>query len=70
MVNAAVAATQDDPRLAITLENAANGIAMPNNPEMGAFWGAMGPALANISGGQQSAEDALDDAAKRILSGE
>ena len=70
MVNSAVAATQDDPRLAITLENAANGIAMPNNPEMGAFWGAMGPALANISGGQQSADAALDDAAKRILSGE
>jgi len=40
---------------------------MPSNPEMGAFWGAMGPALANITSGAATVEDALNDAATRIL---
>ena len=34
---------------------------------MGAFWSAMQPALGNITTGAQSVEDALNDAAKRIL---
>jgi len=34
---------------------------------MGAFWGAMGPALTNITTAVQSPEEALNDAAKRIL---
>lgn len=59
--------TQEDPLVKATIANAANGIPMPSNPEMGAFWGAMGPALTNITTGVQSPEDALNDAAKRIL---
>ena len=45
----------------------ANGIPMPSNPEMGAFWSAMGPALTNITSGAQSPTDAPNDAAARIL---
>lgn len=63
-------AAQDDPKVAATLENAAIGVPMPSNPEMGAFWGAMQPALTNITTGQSSVEDALNDAAARILAGE
>ncbi len=40
---------------------------MPSNPEMGAFWSAMGPALGNITSGAASVDAALDDAAARIL---
>jgi len=58
---------QEDPLVKATIANAANGIPMPSNPEMGAFWGAMGPALTNITTGVQSPADALNDAAKRIL---
>ena len=50
-----------------TLANAAVGVPMPSNPEMGAFWSAMGPALSNITSGAQDVKPALDDAAKRIL---
>jgi maltose/maltodextrin transport system substrate-binding protein len=60
-------AAQDNPNVAATLANAATGIPMPSNPEMGAFWAAMGPALTNITSGVQSPADALNDAAKRIL---
>jgi maltose/maltodextrin transport system substrate-binding protein len=40
---------------------------MPNIPEMGAFWSNMGPALTAITQGRQSVEDALNDAAARIV---
>lgn len=60
-------AAQTDPKVGATIANAATGIPMPSNPEMGAFWGAMGPALSNITSGVASVEDALDDAAARIL---
>ncbi len=56
-----------DVNVAATLTNAQSGVAMPSTPAMGKFWGAMGPALQNITGGQQSVEDALNDAADRIL---
>jgi maltose/maltodextrin transport system substrate-binding protein len=56
-----------DPNIATTLANAAIGVPMPSNPEMGAFWSAMGPALGNITSGAQDPQAALDDAAKRIL---
>jgi maltose/maltodextrin transport system substrate-binding protein len=56
-----------DPNIAATLANAAIAIPMPSNPEMGAFWSAMGPALGNITTGAQDPKTALDDAAKRIL---
>lgn len=61
---------QDDPKVAATLANAAIGMPMPSNPEMGAFWSAMQPALTNITSGQTSVEEALNDAAARILGGE
>ena len=52
-----------------TLANAAIGVPMPSNPEMGAFWSAMQPALSNIATDAQDVKPALDDAAKRILGG-
>jgi maltose/maltodextrin transport system substrate-binding protein len=60
-------AAQTDPNVQATLANAAVGVPMPSNPEMGAFWSAMQPALTNITTGAQSPADALNDAAKRIL---
>ena len=60
-------AAQTDPKVGATIANAATGIPMPSNPEMGAFWSAMGPALSNITSGAASVEAALDDAAARIL---
>lgn len=63
-----VAATQtSDPRLAAALEAARGGVPMPSNPEMGRFWSAMEPALAAITNGQQTPQEALDGAAQRIL---
>jgi maltose/maltodextrin transport system substrate-binding protein len=56
-----------DPAVTATIANVAAGVPMPSNPEMGAFWSAMGPALANITSGAQDVKAALDDAAKRIL---
>jgi len=67
LVDISSAALQSDPNVAATLEIAKSGIPMPSNPEMGAFWAAMGPALANITSGAQEPQAALDDAAKRIL---
>lgn len=60
-------AAQSDPKVAATLANAATGIPMPSNPEMGAFWSSMEPALGNITTGAQAPVDALNDAAARIL---
>ena len=56
-----------DANIAATLANAASGVPMPTTPAMGKFWSAMGPALQSITGGQQSVEEALNDAASRIL---
>lgn len=56
-----------DANVAATLANASEGVAMPSTPAMGKFWAAMEPALQNITGGQQSVEEALNDAATRIL---
>ncbi|RYE09459.1 MAG: maltose/maltodextrin ABC transporter substrate-binding protein MalE [Hyphomicrobiales bacterium] len=56
-----------DPDVAATLANAAIGVPMPSNPEMGKYWSAMGPALSNITSGTQDVKAALDDAAARIL---
>jgi maltose/maltodextrin transport system substrate-binding protein len=56
-----------DENVKATLANAAVGVPMPSNPEMGAFWAAMAPALSNITSGATDVKTALDDAAKRIL---
>ncbi|WP_109316051.1 maltose/maltodextrin ABC transporter substrate-binding protein MalE [Pseudovibrio ascidiaceicola] len=54
-------------KISATLKNASTGVPMPSNPEMGAFWAAMAPALGNITTGKQTPEEALKDAASRIL---
>ncbi len=67
LTDMSAAAAQDDALVAAMLEVAANGVPMPSNPEMGAFWAAMAPALTNITSGASSPAEALNDAAKRIL---
>ena len=67
LADMSAAAAQVDPLVGAMLAVAANGIPMPSNPEMGAFWGAMGPALTNITTGAATPADALNDAAARIL---
>ena len=66
LADTSAAEAQGDPLVAGMLEVAANGIPMPSNPEMGAFWSAMGPALTNITTGASTPTDALNDAAARI----
>lgn len=56
-----------DANVAATLANAQAGVAMPSTPAMGKFWAAMGPALASITDKSATVEQALDDAATRIL---
>ena len=67
LADTSAAEAQDDPNVTGMLEVAAIGVPMPSNPEMGAFWAAMAPALPNIPAGTQSPQEALDDAAERIL---
>ncbi len=56
-----------DANVAATLANAQAGVAMPSTPAMGKFWAAMGPALASITDKSATVDQALDDAATRIL---
>ncbi len=67
LADASAATAQNNPLVTDMLAVAANGVPMPSNPEMGAFWAAMGPALTNITTGAASPADALNDAATRIL---
>ncbi len=55
-----------DPNVAATQTIAAHVVARPSIPETSKFWAAMGPALQNITNGQQSVEQALNDAAARM----
>jgi maltose/maltodextrin transport system substrate-binding protein len=66
LADISAAEAQDDPLVSAMLAVAADGVPMPSNPEMGAFWSAMAPALTNITTGAQSPADALNDAAVRI----
>ncbi len=50
-------------------KTAETAVPMPSNPEMGAYWAAMAPALTNITTGAQDPATALNDAAARILGG-
>jgi maltose/maltodextrin transport system substrate-binding protein len=59
---------KNNPHIRATMESAQDGTPMPNNPEMGRFWSAMVSALGNVMEGRQSPKDAMDGAAKRILS--
>ena len=67
LADQSAAAAQNDELISGMLAVAANGVPMPSNPEMGAFWAAMGPALTNITTGAATPEEALNDAATRIL---
>jgi maltose/maltodextrin transport system substrate-binding protein len=60
---------QTDPHIAALLDIAANGVPLPNNPEMPVFWAAMHAALVAISTGAASPIDALNAAAARITAG-
>ena len=70
LADTSAAEAQDDPNITGMLEVAETGVPMPSNPEMGAFWAAMAPALTNITTGAQDPETALNDAAARINSGQ
>lgn len=59
---------KSNPNIAATMASAQDGVPMPNNPEMGRFWSAMVSALGNVMDGRQSPKEAMDGAAKRILS--
>ncbi len=67
LADVSAAEAQDDEKVSNMLEVAADGVPMPSNAEMGAFWAAMQPALTNITNGAQEPKAALDDAAARIL---
>jgi maltose/maltodextrin transport system substrate-binding protein len=59
---------KSNPNIQATMASAQDGAPMPNNPEMGRFWSSMASALQNMTEGRQSPKEALDAAAKRILS--
>lgn len=59
---------KNDPNIAATMASAQDGAPMPNNPEMGRFWSSMVSALGNVMEARQSPKEAMDGAAKRILS--
>ena len=67
LADAAAAKTGADENVSGMLAVAAQAVPMPSNPEMGAFWSAMGPALTAITTQAQEPQEALDDAARRIL---
>ena len=55
-----------DERIAGTAKNIALGEPMPNVPQIGKFWTAMSPALANAINGQASPGEALKNAKERM----
>lgn len=56
-----------NPLIQASAQAAALGTPIPNIPEVGRFWTAVDAALEAITNGQQSAKDALDGAAARML---
>jgi maltose/maltodextrin transport system substrate-binding protein len=56
-----------DPRIASIMESAHDGLPTPSNLEMGRFWAAMKSSLTTLSEGRQTAEQAMEAAARRIL---
>ena len=56
-----------DPRIRGIMDSAKDGQPTPSIPEMGRFWAAMKSSLTTLSEGRQSAREAMDAAARRIL---
>ena len=62
----AYAAKSADPHIAGAMKNIEAGLLMPNIPQMGLFWSSMESALATITAGRATPQDALDNAARRM----
>ena len=58
--------TASSPLIKVTLENAENGVVMPNIPQMGKFWSAIGSAIQLATNGQASPQAALTEAKKSM----
>lgn len=56
-----------DPRIQGIMDSAKDGVPTPSIPEMGRFWAAMKSSLTTLSEGRQTARQAMDAAARRIL---
>lgn len=65
-LNAAFEEVADDPDIAAFGASAADGIPMPNIPEMAVVWSALGDKLTLIVNGEQDPESAMKDAARQI----
>jgi maltose/maltodextrin transport system substrate-binding protein len=51
------------------MRNIEVGLLMPNIPQMGVFWSSMESALATITAGRATPQEALDNAAQRMRRG-
>ena len=58
--------SKNDPDLANFMKSAVSGTPMPNVPEMGAVWGAMGSAINFVTTGRSTPKDALNQAVNQI----
>ncbi len=62
------AAAADDPVAQTFNESAADGIPLPNIPEMGSVWGPLGDQLLLLRNGEVNAEEAMGTAAEQVQS--
>ena len=62
------AALADDPQVAVFSESAANGIPMPNIPQMGSVWGPLGDNLLLVRNAELTADEAMTTAADAVRS--
>ena len=59
-------AMASDPHIAGSMKNIEAGVLMPNIPQMGVFWSAMESALATITSGRSTPQEALANAHQRM----
>ena len=59
-------AMASDPHIAGSMKNIEAGLLMPNIPQMGVFWSAMESALATITSGRSTPQEALANAHQRM----
>ncbi len=57
---------RDNPDVVAFTQSAANGVPMPNIPQMAAVWGAMNDALNLVVNGKATTQEALTTAVERI----